>query len=230
MAGRANKVISKDMWEHSLRECRVGKEDMNALIMNYLVVEGYKEAAEHFASESGTPAAVNLESIEDRMAVRNSLQRGDVQDAVERVNDLDPLLLETNPVIFFHLQQQRLIELIRENKIKEALEFAQEELPPLCEDNPEFLEELERTMVLLAFGDKANSPLGDLLNSSQRQKVASELNEAILMSQNKDKEPRLRTLLKTMFWAQQQLERKCTFPAVTDVCAGILEGAQTDQK
>lgn len=44
-------------------------------------------------------------------------------------------ILDTNPELFFHLQQQRLIELIRQGKTEEALEFAQEELAPRGEEN-----------------------------------------------------------------------------------------------
>lgn len=44
-------------------------------------------------------------------------------------------ILDTNPQLFFHLQQQRLIELIRNGKVEEALEFAQEELAPRGEEN-----------------------------------------------------------------------------------------------
>lgn len=41
----------------------------------------------------------------------------------------------------------------------------------------------ERTMALLAFEDTGNSPVADLMDISQRQKTASELNAAILSSQ-----------------------------------------------
>jgi hypothetical protein len=44
-------------------------------------------------------------------------------------------ILDTNPELYFHLQQQKLIELIRMGKIEEALEFAQEELAPRGEEN-----------------------------------------------------------------------------------------------
>lgn len=47
-------------------------------------------------------------------------------------------ILDTNPQLFFHLQQQRLIELIRNGKVEEALEFAQEELAPRGEENVMF--------------------------------------------------------------------------------------------
>lgn len=52
--------------------------------------------------------------------------------AIERVNDLDPEILEEQQELFFHLQQQRLIELIRGGQLAEALEFAQVGRVPLC--------------------------------------------------------------------------------------------------
>ena len=50
-----------------------------------------------------------------------------------------------------------------------------------------FLQELERTVALLAFEDISTCPVGDLLDVSQRQKTASELNAAILTSQSHEK-------------------------------------------
>lgn len=58
--------------------------------MDYLVIEGYKDAAECFSAESGLSPLVDLESIENRMIIRSAIQRGDVEDAIGRVNELDP--------------------------------------------------------------------------------------------------------------------------------------------
>ena len=44
-------------------------------------------------------------------------------------------ILDTNASLFFALQQQRLIEYIRQGDIGEALEFATEELAPRGEEN-----------------------------------------------------------------------------------------------
>lgn len=52
---------------------------------------------------------------------------------------------------------------------------------------PSFLEELERTVALLAFEDVTNCPVGELLDISQRLKTASEVNAAILTSQSHEK-------------------------------------------
>jgi len=51
-------------------------------------------------------------------------------------------ILEEQQELAFHLQQQRLIELIREGRVDDALEFAQENLAPLGEEQPALLEEL----------------------------------------------------------------------------------------
>lgn len=58
--------------------------------MDYLVIEGYKTAAEEFSKEAGLEAPVDFDSIENRMNIREALQRGDVGDAIARVNDLNP--------------------------------------------------------------------------------------------------------------------------------------------
>mmetsp|Transcript_11166 Transcript_11166/g.19086 ORF Transcript_11166/g.19086 Transcript_11166/m.19086 type:complete len:238 (-) Transcript_11166:379-1092(-) len=220
------KLVTKEEWEKKLQNVKIRKEDMNKLVMNFLVTEGYVEAAETFENESGTSPGVDLSSIADRTAIRKAVQSGDVEDAIERVNDLNPEILEERAHLFFHLQQQRLIELIRAGSVEEALEFAQEYLAPRGEENAAFLEELERTIALLAFEDATSSPVRDLLDASQRQKTASELNAAILSSKCQDKEPRLPILLKMMVWAQNHLDEKLTYPRITDFLTAKLEDPQ----
>jgi hypothetical protein len=56
-------------------------------------------------------------------------------------------------------------------------------------------------MALVAFENR-KSPVSDLLDYSQRQKIASELNSAILDQQSHDNEPKLVLMLKMMVWAQ----------------------------
>ncbi|KAL3820526.1 hypothetical protein ACJIZ3_006431 [Penstemon smallii] len=219
----SKKLITKQEWEKKLADVKVRKEEMNKLVMNFLVTEGYVEAAEKFRLESGTEPDIDLATITDRMAVKKAVQSGNVVDAIEKVNDLNPEILDTNPQLFFHLQQQRLIELIRDGKVEEALEFAQEELAPRGEENQSFLEELERTVALLAFEDVTNCPVRDLLDISQRLKTASEVNAAILTSQSHEKDPKLPSLLKMLVWAQNQLDEKATYPRINDLSTAALE-------
>lgn len=223
---QAKKTISTEKWETKLANVSVNKKDLNKLIMNYLVIEGYKDAAEKFSAESGLKPSVDLLYIEDRMNIRNAVQSGNIEEAIEKVNDLDPEILDNNPGLYFHLQQQKLIEFIKQKKIMDAIEFAQEELAPRGEENPEFLEDLEQTMALLAFDDNAKSPISNLLDHSQRQKTASELNAAILTSQCQDKDPRLPSLLKLLVWAQNELNEKVNFPNIKNFVTAKLESPQ----
>ena len=184
---------------------------MNALVMNYLVTEGHAAAAETFAAESGTPGAplccarlpsgfapdaplphplagVELGSIAARMAVRAAVASGDVAGAIERVNDLDPDVLEQRPSLLFALQRQRLIELIRAGDVDAALDFAAEYLAPHAATDAAFLAEVEQALALLVFATPADAPppLSELLAPAQRATAAGELNAAILNSQGQE--------------------------------------------
>lgn len=64
-----------------------------------------------------------------------------------------------------------LIELIREGRVEEAVVYAQDHLAERGQRDPSILNELERTLALLAFDQPDTSPFGDLLHPSHRQKV-----------------------------------------------------------
>lgn len=63
------------------------------------------------------------------------------------------------------------MDLIRNDKIEEAIQFAQTRLAEAGESDPKILNELERTLALLAFEQPAKSPFGDLLEESHKYKV-----------------------------------------------------------
>jgi hypothetical protein len=93
--------------------------------------------------------------------------------------------------------------------VEEALKFAQEQLS--VDGDYLQLPELERTLSLLAFDKPETSPYSDLLHSSHRQQLASEVNEAILKEQSGEGEaskPKLVTLIKLLLWTQNELDRK----------------------
>ena len=64
--------------------------DVNNLIMDYLVTEGYPSAAEKFAMEANIERAPDHSFIEQRVQIRDSIHRGDLQQAIELINDLNP--------------------------------------------------------------------------------------------------------------------------------------------
>ncbi|XP_005183331.1 glucose-induced degradation protein 8 homolog [Musca domestica] len=221
-----NDGITKEEWMMRLEQFPFKQADMNRLIMNYLVTEGFKEAAEKFQVEAGLlEPSVELNSLDDRILIREAIQNGRIQEATQLVNQLHPELLDSDRYLYFHLQQLQLIELIRAGKIEEALSFAQTRLSEAGEDIPEVLCELERTLALLAFEKPQESPFSYLLEQSHRQKIASELNAAILKSEHSaDSTPKIMFLLKLIMWAQSKLDaREVNYPKMKDLENAIIE-------
>lgn len=216
--------ISREDWQSRL-ETSYKQDGINKLIMNYLVTEGFKEAAEKFQAESGVEPSVDLSSLDNRILIREAVQNGRVQEATHLVNQLHPELLDNDRYLYFHLQQLHLIELIRAGKIEDALTFAQTQISEAGESNPEVLNELERTLALLAFEQPQKSPFADLLDQTHRQKVASELNAAILKMEHQEQpSPRMINILKLILWAQAELDKKnVKYPKMSDLATAAID-------
>merc|ERR1719312_1254490 len=177
--------------------------------MNYLVTEGFKDAAERFQDEAGMSPGQNLDLLDNRIKIRDSVQNGNILEAISLVNELHPQLLDNDRYLLFHLQQQHLIELIRHQNVEEALQYAADHLAERGEEDSSVLQELERTLALLAFDDPDSSPFSDLLSPGHRQQVASQLNAAILMAEYADNtQSKLAVSLKMLLWAQEELDKK----------------------
>ena len=59
--------------------------------MDYLINEGYPAAAKKFAVEANLYQSVGeMEYIEERVDIRNSILAGDIQPAIEKINELNP--------------------------------------------------------------------------------------------------------------------------------------------
>ncbi len=178
--------------------------------MNYLIVEGYQEAATKFAQESGlisnnSTADHNpidgFDKIQPRKEIRSAIFQGNIELAIDKIIDLDPELLDKNPELHFHLLRLQLIEIIRtkfhspnqqpvdktteNNNLQIALHFAKTHLAKRALLDENFLKDFELTMALLCFPpDKLVPPLKELLDLNLRRKIAQDVNTAILESPN----------------------------------------------
>lgn len=47
------KSISLEKWNEEMNKIKVNREDMNKLVLNYLIIEGYKDPVEKFIKETG---------------------------------------------------------------------------------------------------------------------------------------------------------------------------------
>lgn len=70
--------------------------DINFVIMDYLINEGYPAAAKKFAMEANIQPSVEEGSIMPRVEIRDAIFAGDIETAIHKINDLNP---EVCPVL-----------------------------------------------------------------------------------------------------------------------------------
>ncbi|OGM46295.1 CTLH domain-containing protein [Aspergillus bombycis] len=212
-------------FERKVDEVKPSKTDINYLVMDYLITNGYPAAAKKFALEANIQPRADVEAIQERVEIRTAIHSGDIKAAIEKINELNPQILDENPPLHFALLRLQLVELIRsctskpDGDITPALEFATSQLAPRAPTNPQFLEDLERTLALLIFPTENLTPaLAPLLHPDLRKDIATSVNEAILQNQGARKEARLRNLVKLRAWAEQKArEAKKDVPEKLDL-------------
>ena len=84
------------------------RQEINRLILEYLVVEGYKDAAEKFSKEIGISEPLSQihstgASLAERMEIREAVLTRRIEETIEKVNQLWPELFEKNPYIYFQV-------------------------------------------------------------------------------------------------------------------------------
>ena len=66
------------------------------MIMDYLIKHGYSQAATDFAVESGVNMGVDPTTIEQRKRIKNAIYAGQLQQAIEEINDIDAAVSRSN--------------------------------------------------------------------------------------------------------------------------------------
>lgn len=206
----------KHAFTRQVEEVKTPKSDINALILDYLTVAGYPNAAAKFTSEANLQPQQPTSAIQERLMIQNFIHRGDIENALDELNDKYPSILDNDDSLLFALLRLQLVELIRncnnspDRDISIALKFAQTKLGPKATMKPEFLEDLEKTMSLLVFppDDKLDPSLSALLQPSLRRDVADQVNQAILEYQHQRKETAIRQLVQMRVWSEEVTRRE----------------------
>jgi glucose-induced degradation protein 8 len=72
--------------------------------MDYLVTNGYPAAAKRFAVEANIQPKADIESIQERVEIRSAIHSGDIQIAIEKINELNPQVRQhAHLFLFFSL-------------------------------------------------------------------------------------------------------------------------------
>lgn len=100
-------------WLSKLESMQLKRSELNLLIMDYLIAEGFKEAAERFKSEAGlevnkmeqmSSSGESASEIDQRIAVRVAIEEGRIQDAMKLINTHYPELIDNHRNLYFKLQ------------------------------------------------------------------------------------------------------------------------------
>lgn len=68
--------------------------DINALILDYLTLAGYPNAAKKFSAEANLPPQQDDLTIERRQRIQSAIHRGDIAEAISDLNEMDPEVRE----------------------------------------------------------------------------------------------------------------------------------------
>ncbi|CAK7274271.1 hypothetical protein SEPCBS57363_006078 [Sporothrix epigloea] len=194
-------------------ETRVGrvrplKSEINALILDYLTMEGYSQAAANFSKEANLKPQQEESFVSIRQQVQRAIHSGQIEEAIGLLSHMNPEILDQDPTLYFALLRLQLVELIRRTNgvssdFSAVIKFARDQLAPRAPMKKEFLKDLEETMVMLFFApDKQPDPQKKLLSPKLREDVASQVNKAMLYHHSKRREAAIRHVVKTRAWAE----------------------------
>lgn len=96
-----------------------------------------------------------------------------------------------------------------------AIKFATDQLAPRAPTDPKYQTALEHTMALMIFPqEKMTAEFKGLLDLKLREKVAAEVNKAILEARGERAEAKIRQLVRARAWAESEArEYKVDIPA-----------------
>ncbi|KKY35429.1 putative ran binding protein in the microtubule-organising centre [Diaporthe ampelina] len=196
-------------FEQRVVDMSMPKSDINALILDYLTMEGYPQAAANFSKEANLQPMQEDPAIRARQEIRNLIHQGHIQDAIESLNDLDPEILDQDAHLHFALLRLQLVELIRnssdgDKNVMTAIQFARDQLGPRASRQPAFLKPLENTMAILLYPrDSLKPEQAAIMHPNLRREVSDMVNKAILHRQTQRREAAIRHLVKIRAWAEE---------------------------
>ena len=174
----------------AIRQLEIPTSAPHNIVRSYLRHYGYADTLavfdeKYFREEEGAgPSSADGPSSEDagkkftlqeRKRIRSLLFEGNVDEVCTLLAHKD--CISKGSQVHFVLEIQKFIELIREQKIPEAVEHARTSLSDFRGQQAEALQEV---LALLAYKDPMESPMAYLMGHNQREAVADIINAAML--------------------------------------------------
>eukprot|EP00271_Cylindrocystis_brebissonii_P004026 TRINITY_DN15383_c0_g2_i1.p1 TRINITY_DN15383_c0_g2~~TRINITY_DN15383_c0_g2_i1.p1 ORF type:complete len:454 (-),score=74.96 TRINITY_DN15383_c0_g2_i1:379-1740(-) len=174
------------------------------LVRNYFLYYGYEETLTALDAASGgafpplpagspstsraseqngsaAPQVAISFALDHRKTLQQLIRNGEVEAAMSKLREWYPQILqEPQSNVSFLLSTQTFIEMVKAGDLDSAVLYARNMLSHFRGTSPERDNHLQRCLALLAYENPADSPVGPLLHSHQREVVADSVNAAVL--------------------------------------------------
>ena len=207
------KSIPYEKWlEESPSIERISKVSQDQLVLDYLISEGYSEAAEQFSLESGIGIDISKSKLmKHKNQFRELLYSGKIDELIENLKGIDENMFDNNENLLIDLLLIKFSLIVKSGKIQDAINMGKQELATYM-TNDKYSEKIDQYLVMLAFQDITKYPYQDLINNVQLCKITSKINAEL----NKKKDPKLLMLLRLLYWSQDNLSDHVNFPSLTE--------------
>lgn len=208
------------------------KSDLNNLLMDYFILEGYQEVVQEFSNESFSTLLhphshhPHVATLETREAIRSQISNGMILESLEMIEKDFPEILK-DPMTVFSLYEQHFVEcLLHDKDVLKALTFASERMIPLAMGSRDLLGRVEEMMTIILFlkSEEEEIPMkySAKMALDRQYELANQINSAILDTTTstsgqqcergagdlKRSDPKLISILKEMVCQQNDLKRK----------------------
>nr|ACG46452.1 ran-binding protein 9 [Zea mays] len=169
------------------------------IVRSYLLHYGYQDTLNAFDMANATDPPTNRQNghaeppetygLSHRKLLRQLIMSGDIDSTFKRLGEWYPQVIkDEKSVICLLLHSQRFIEYIRAEQLEDAVHYGRANLASfLTHEAFEWL--LKDSVALLAYEKPAESCLGYLMGSPQREFVADAVNAAVLSTNPTMKDP-----------------------------------------
>ncbi|KAL2156403.1 hypothetical protein VTH82DRAFT_1148 [Thermothelomyces myriococcoides] len=172
------------------------RQRLDRLLVDYMLRHGYGSSAAALADERGMRDLVDIDTFVTMSKIRQSLEKGSVQEALSWCNENKKELRKMQSNLEFMLRCQQYIEMMRtgsQSRMVDAINHAKKYITPFSDTYPS---EVSHMAGLLAYRpDTKIEPYASLYSASRWQKLAETFSEAYLKLLNLPMTPLLHIAL-----------------------------------
>nr|GEW33086.1 hypothetical protein [Tanacetum cinerariifolium] len=208
--------ISEDDWNELFKNGKFKKEDMDMMVMDFLVNKEFAIVAETFHKESGCPMGIeDLSLLGTQKIVNDLILNGQFDEVISLLNEkLGSSFLENRPELSFYLEQQKMIEMCRRRDFGAALAFSRQFIKweTFEYKNDRMKKKCRRTLLLMMYGDDKESPAAVLLDLRRCLCMGRLVVKEMIRFQGRETGNSLESAIKMCHFEQQELNKMANFP------------------